>query len=225
MSQKRRNPFPAEFNTDTNTKGIHLHCCLRWPPVTVSSSEFWRTLAGRKAWWEQWSQEGLWRAPGSYTQRGRGWLWIFPWSNTHGKHGPSQDGPNKVRKYEKSRRVEKNCRLLNTTQISFFFFFLVDQSMSKLEVVYLERCTPAVPHLSLYCTYVNVCHVLQKYWGPEEGCWWTRRRGTDEYMNRGAADRVAVLLPGWGERKQSSQVGRGEKDEFGVRFSHSSSFL
>lgn len=33
--------------------------------------------------------------------------WMFPWSNTHGKHGPSQDGPNKVRKYEKSRRVEK----------------------------------------------------------------------------------------------------------------------
>lgn len=65
------------------------------------------TLAGCKAWWEQWSQEGLWRAPGSYTQRGRGWLWIFLWSNTHGKHGPSQDGPNKVRKYEKSRRVEK----------------------------------------------------------------------------------------------------------------------
>lgn len=39
---KSRTSFPAEFHTDTNTKGnLNLHCCLCWPPVTVSSSSCW----------------------------------------------------------------------------------------------------------------------------------------------------------------------------------------
>lgn len=64
---------------------------------------------------ERWSQEGLWRAPGSCTQRGKG----YSQGQTHGKYGPPLDGFNHVRKYEKSRQVQKNYWLLNTTQISF----------------------------------------------------------------------------------------------------------
>lgn len=102
---KKQNSLPRRIQHRHRHQGnLNLHCCLCWPPVTVSNSEsFGYTLAGREAWWELWSQEGLWRAPGSYTERGRGRLWILPWLNIHGKYGPSQDGFNKVRKHEKSR--------------------------------------------------------------------------------------------------------------------------
>lgn len=45
---------------------------------------------------------------------------ILPWSNSHGKHGLSKDDFEKIRKYEKNRLVQKNHRLLNTPQISFY---------------------------------------------------------------------------------------------------------
>lgn len=129
---KSRTPFPAKFHTDTNTKGISI-CTFVFadPPVTVLCAPVvvfkqWRwsfgyTLAGSEAWWERWTQEGLWRAPGSYTQSGRGRLRKLPWSYTHGKYGPSQDSFRKVRTHEKSRLVKKNHKLLNTTQIHFFY--------------------------------------------------------------------------------------------------------
>lgn len=64
--------------------------------------------------------------------------------------------------------------------------------MSKLEVMYLEWCTLAVPHVSLCCTYISVCCVCASFF---EILWlrlrrrtlinsWQGRRGTDETMNK-----------------------------------------
>lgn len=54
------------------------------------------------------------------TLREEGDDWGYSHGQTHGKYGPSLDGYNKVRKYEKSRQVQKNYQLLNRTQISFY---------------------------------------------------------------------------------------------------------
>lgn len=129
MRQKAELPSPQN-STQTQTlreskfallSSLTSSHCVKLPSLFLTQRwSFGYTLAGGEAGLERWSQEGLWRAPGSYTQTGRRRLWILPWSNTHGKYGQSQDGFRKVRKYEKSRLVQKNHRLLNTTHICFY---------------------------------------------------------------------------------------------------------
>lgn len=117
--EKSRTPFPAEFNTDTNIKGIYI-CCLCWPLVTVSSSSFliwcWsfgRTLAGKQGTMGSVvtgrSVESAWLLHSDRMIVDTPVVTWKIWSDLK-----------KVRRCEKSRVVDDKHRLLNSTQISFY---------------------------------------------------------------------------------------------------------
>lgn len=122
---------------------LNLHFCLCWPPVTVpSSSCCFKQDAG--VWGTHWQavrhdgSGGHRKACGERlapTLRGRGPLWILPWSYTHAKYDLSQDGFRKVRKHKNSRLVQKNHRLLNTTQIGFYHCIALLPSGPKHEYI------------------------------------------------------------------------------------------
>lgn len=79
---KKQNSLPRRIQHRHKHQGnLNLHCFVFADRQSLCQTQecFGYTLAGSEAWWERWSQDGLWRAPGSYTQRGRGWLWILPW--------------------------------------------------------------------------------------------------------------------------------------------------
>lgn len=121
---KSKTSFPAEFNTDTNTKGIKI-CTLVFadlqslcqapaPPDAGVLDTHWQAARHSGSGGHRKSVESAWLLHSE--KKGT----ILPWSNTHGKHGLSKDDFKKTRKYEESRVVQKNHRLLNKTQISFF---------------------------------------------------------------------------------------------------------
>lgn len=136
---KSRTPFPAKFNTDTNTTGISictfvfagLRSLCQAPGVALNKLLGFGVHTGR--------QRGMMgvvvtgrpveRAPGSYTQR-KGDGCGYSQGHTHMEtHDLSRDGFRKVRKLQNSRLVQ------NTTQVSFYHCIALLPSGPKHEYV------------------------------------------------------------------------------------------
>lgn len=122
---KSKTSFPAEFNTDTNTKGIKI-CTVVFADLQSLCQAPARPDAGvLDTHWQAARQSGSGGHRKARGERLAPTLWKEGDDTPMVKHtwktwSVLKTIFSKIRKYEKSRLVQKNHRLLNTPQFSFY---------------------------------------------------------------------------------------------------------